>query len=104
MKTTHRCPKCQHDRILYILQIADRYGDTSNQEQSVPMKIAHYQKSLGSVFGLAMTTTERAGELEAGVCARCGYTEFYVKSAADIIVDGKYVRELFAKDAPGGKS
>jgi predicted nucleic-acid-binding Zn-ribbon protein len=98
MKTTHRCPKCQHDRILYIAQIADRYGDHPVAEASVPMKIAYYKKSVGTVLGFAATTTERAGELEAGVCRACGYTEFYVKSPADIIVDGTFVRELVATD------
>jgi hypothetical protein len=24
MKNTHRCPKCSHDRILYIARVADR--------------------------------------------------------------------------------
>lgn len=96
MKNTHRCPKCQHDRILYIAQVADRFGEHSNAEQSVPMKIAHYQKTVGTVLGVALTRTERSGELEAGVCARCGYTELYVKQPGEIIVDGVYVRELVA--------
>ena len=99
MKTTHRCPKCQHDRILYIAHVADRYGSHPNAEASVPMKIAHYQKQVGQVLGLALTRTERAGELEAGVCPRCGYTELYVKDASQIIVDGVHVRELVAEGA-----
>ena len=103
MKHTRRCPKCQHDRILHIATIADRYGQHLNQDASVPMKIAHYSKSLGNVLGLALTTTERAGELEAGVCARCGYTEFYTKNPADIIVDGVHVRELVADGSQGAK-
>jgi len=97
MKTTHRCPKCQHDRILYIAAVADRYGDYASREQSVPMKIAHHRNAVGNVLGLALATTSRSGELEAGVCARCGYTELYTKDPADIIVDGVNVRELVAK-------
>ena len=58
------------------------------------MKIAHYTKSLGTLFGMAMTQSESSGELEAGVCRKCGYTEFYTKDPASIIVDGVYVREL----------
>ncbi len=96
MKTTHRCPKCQCDRILYIATVADRYGEHINTEASVPMKIAHYQKSMGHVFCLALTKSERAGELEAGVCPRCGYTELYTKDPQNIIVDGTNVRELVA--------
>ena len=98
MKTTHRCPKCQHDRILYIAQIADRYGEHADSDASVPMKVAHYTKQLGTILGFAATTSARSGELEAGVCARCGYTEFYVKQPGDIIVDGHNVRELVAKE------
>ncbi len=96
MKNTHRCPKCQHDRILYIANVADRYGEHLNSDASVPMKIAHYTKDVGKVLGFALTRSERAGELEAGVCPRCGYTELYVKQPADIIVDGVNVRELVA--------
>lgn len=96
MKTTHRCPKCQHDRILYIARVSDRYGDNSTATSSTPMKIAHYHKPLGNVLGLALATTDRAGELEAGVCARCGYTELYTKDPSEIIVDGTNVRELVA--------
>ena len=99
MKTTHRCPKCQFDRILYITHVADRYGEYATSEASTPMKIAHYRKQVGSVFGLAMTKTERAGELEAVVCRRCGYTEFYTKDPDQIIVDGTHVRELVGTQA-----
>ncbi len=98
MKNTRRCPKCQCDRILYIATVADRYGEHLNQDASVPMKIAHYSKSMGKVLGLALTTTERAGELEAGVCPACGYTELYTKNPHDIIVDGVNVRELVADE------
>ncbi|MBK9001125.1 MAG: hypothetical protein IPM35_35840 [Myxococcales bacterium] len=96
MKTTHRCPKCQSDRILHIATVADRYGEHLNSEASVPMKVAHYVRSAGSLLGLALTRSERAGELEAGVCPRCGYTELYTKDPQNIIVDGTNVRELIA--------
>lgn len=95
MKNTHRCPKCQHDRILYIATVADRYGEHTT-EQSSPMKVAHYRRSMGQFLGMAVSKTERAGELEAGVCPRCGYTELYTKDPGDIVVDGVNVRELVA--------
>jgi predicted nucleic-acid-binding Zn-ribbon protein len=103
MKTTHRCPKCAHDRILYIATVADRYGEHLNSDASVPMKIAHYSKSAGTLFGCALSTTARAGELEAGVCPRCGYTELYTKSPHEIIVDGTNVRELVASGPTVGQ-
>ena len=95
MKTTHRCPKCQSDRILYIATVADRLGHLQS-DASAPMRIAHYERPVHSLIGLALTQTERTGELEAGVCPRCGYTELYTKDPQNIIVDGTNVRELIA--------
>src|SRR4051812_45419790 len=103
MKTSHRCPKCQHDRILYIAKVADRMGESAHQDYTAPMRIAHYRKSLGSLFGMAMSTTESAGELEAGVCRRCGYTEFYTKDPGNIVVDGVNVLELVAGSSMAGR-
>lgn len=94
MKSSHRCPKCNHDRILHIVHVADRSGENVNH--SVPMRVAHYRKALGQVFGMAVSTTETAGELEAGVCRACGYTELYTKNPQDIVIDGVNVRELVA--------
>jgi predicted nucleic-acid-binding Zn-ribbon protein len=102
MKNTRRCPKCHHDRILYIATVADRYGEHLNSDSSVPMKIAHYTRSAGNVLGFALATTARAGELEAGVCRRCGYTELYTKNPDEIVVDGVNVRELVADAPPAG--
>ncbi len=96
MKTTHRCPKCDHDRILYIPQVADRYGEYTKSEQSVPMKIAHIDKPMGQLLGMQLKQTTRAGELEAGVCRRCGYTELYTKNPEEIPIDGVNIRELVA--------
>lgn len=97
MKKTQRCPKCDGDRILYIAQVADRYGEHLNSDATTPMKIAHYEKNVGSILGMAMSTTSRAGELEAGVCAACGYTELYTRDPHNIIVDGTNVQELRPK-------
>jgi predicted nucleic-acid-binding Zn-ribbon protein len=93
MKNTHRCPKCHNNRILHIVRVADRIGDSQASE---PMRVAHYQVSLGTIFGLPASTTRSAGELEAGVCPRCGYTELYTREPDKIVVDGVNVRELVA--------
>jgi len=82
-------------------RVADR-TENMTTDASVPMRVAHYRKSVGSVLGVALTRTESAGELEAGVCAACGYTEFYAKNPSEIIVDGINVRELVATDPAGG--
>ena len=61
MKSTHRCPKCQFDRILYITQVADRYGRSQEGEMTAPMRVAHYQENLGSFLGMAATRSKSAG-------------------------------------------
>jgi len=35
-----------------------------------------------------------AGDLDAGVCRRCGYVELYCTDPEKIPIDGVYVREL----------
>lgn len=65
------------------------------------MRVAHYRHTVANVLGVALTSSSSAGELEAGVCRRCGYTELYTKNAADIIIDGVHVRELVASPATG---
>lgn len=89
MKQTLRCPKCNHNRILYIAVVAD-LGDHSAPR---PAKVAF----TGGTQILGMTATsskDTAGELEAGVCKSCGYTEYYVKDPGSIPIDGQYVREV----------
>ncbi|UJR83221.1 hypothetical protein [Sandaracinus amylolyticus] len=95
MKRTHRCPKCGYGRILHIATVADRAGDLTSGA-STPMKLAHMTEQLLGVF----VRSHSAGELEAGVCRRCGYTELYVKDPGSIPIDGVHVRELVA---PGGE-
>ena len=80
MKQTMRCPKCQHNRILYIAEIADQMQRAANPY--VKAKLAHIGRGYA------------AGELEAGVCRSCGYTELYVKDPGSIPIDGQFVREI----------
>jgi predicted nucleic-acid-binding Zn-ribbon protein len=99
MKTTGRCPKCKHDRILYIDKVADRL-ESATTDYSAPMRVAYYKRPVGNVFGMALTSSASAGELSAGVCRLCGYTEFYTKDPQNIIVDGVNVREVIAATKP----
>lgn len=94
MKNTHRCPKCDHGEVLYIPHVADIYNINGAAE---PMRVAHYTKAAGTVFGMAVTTSETAGELSAGVCPTCGYTEFYTRDPENIVVDGTNVQRLVSK-------
>lgn len=81
MKQTLRCPKCGLNRILYVARVPDAHDSYQNYG---PLFVAQVGGGRGEV----------AGELEAGVCRACGYTEFYVKDPNAIPVDGRYVREV----------
>ena len=99
MKRTHRCPKCNHGCILHIVTIADHFGRPNETGHvSVPMKVARYVRPQQTLLGTAVVEVERAGELEAGVCPQCGYTEFYTRDPSQIVVDGTNVREFVAED------
>lgn len=90
MRTTHTCPRCQHDRVLLIDEVSER-GDMNALR---PLSIAT------AVVGKTFMGDEKlglVGEISAAVCRKCGYTELYVKDPASIPVDGVRVREAVAK-------
>lgn len=87
MKRTQKCPKCGHDRILYVSEVPD-------SRSTEPMRIARIKRQVASVLGMQAVTFDAVGELEAGVCAACGYVELYVKDPSSIPVDGSSVREI----------
>jgi len=93
MKYSMRCPKCSHNHILYVALVADHRGGGAGGGTS-PAKLAYTARELANPLGLRVVQTESFGELEAGVCRRCGYVEYYVKDPASIPIDGFYVREL----------
>ena len=77
MRTTHRCPKCNSDQLLYLSQIPDADG------------------ARPKTLGLARTVSGHiVGVLSAYVCRGCGYTELYTSDPGSIPVDGEVVREL----------
>lgn len=84
MQQSHTCPKCHHDRILFIRDVLDQGGGAAH--------LAHVPN--GTFFG--MKTVERMGKQVAYVCRRCGYTEHYTLGAAEIPIDGDIVVELVA--------
>lgn len=84
MQQSHTCPKCHHDRILFIRDVLDQGGG--------PAHLTHVPG--GTFFG--MKTVERAGKQVAYVCRRCGYTEYYTLGAGEIPIDGDIVVELVA--------
>ena len=92
MKNTLRCPKCAHNHILYVSQVADTMGGGTHGGVA-PWKLVMVPRSPGSKYA------HTYGELEAGVCRACGYTEFYIKDPASIPVDGYNVREVVGPEA-----
>ncbi len=90
MRTTHTCPRCQHDRVLLIDEVPER-GDMNMLR---PLSIAT------AVIGKTFMGEEKlgpVGALSAAVCRKCGYAELYVTDPASIPVDGVRVREVVAK-------
>jgi predicted nucleic-acid-binding Zn-ribbon protein len=79
MRTKHVCPKCNHDKILFVENVP-AYGGMLHVTLAVVGQ---------GVFG---DKVREAGKLVAYVCQQCGYTEFYARG--DIPVDGKLVKLL----------
>ncbi len=88
MRKQHVCPKCRHNHILLIENVADS-GEISTELR--PLHIAIAFKGI-SFFG--NEKLEAAGKLTAAVCKQCGYTELYTSGPGLIPVDGTYVREV----------
>jgi predicted nucleic-acid-binding Zn-ribbon protein len=110
MKTTGACPKCKHNRLLHVKQIADRVGDSggayvdpSDDDQVdrgnfYPWRIARL-RALTPVF--LGTRVHAAGLVEAFICRRCGLTELYTTEPDAIEPDGEVVVEVTGPEAAG---
>jgi predicted nucleic-acid-binding Zn-ribbon protein len=75
MRTTHRCPKCQHGEVLFVPQIADR--DDDDKVRPLVVHVVEYDWREDTEFG----------RLQAYVCRGCGYTELYTEKAGLLPVD-----------------
>ncbi len=75
MRETHRCPKCQHDEVLFVPQVADR--DDKLVIRPLTLHIVEYDWREDAEFG----------RLQAYVCRGCGYTELYTEKAASLPVE-----------------
>lgn len=93
MKTSHRCPKCGHNRILHLAELADSDGS------GLPgvWQLARVPNPKAGLFDPGVTS---AGAAEAYVCRRCGFSELYTRDPETIPIDGKSVREIIG---PGDK-
>jgi predicted nucleic-acid-binding Zn-ribbon protein len=75
MKQSHVCPKCAHQEILFIPQLADR--DDADKVRPLVMHVTHYDWKDDVEIGI----------LQAYVCRACGFTELYTTGAASIPYD-----------------
>jgi hypothetical protein len=88
------CPKCQHNHILFIGEVPEL-----DENGIHPAMIAVTLLRGAGWFGGDQLGT--AGRLQACVCRRCGFTEFYTLGPQTIPIDGKLVRELVGPEPEG---
>jgi predicted nucleic-acid-binding Zn-ribbon protein len=74
MRTTHACPKCSHQEILFVPRVADR--DDRDNVRPLVLHVQHYDWK-----------DEEVGTLQAYVCRACGYTELYTAQASALPVE-----------------
>lgn len=75
MRTAHICPKCGHNEIIFLPQLADR-----DDKDAVRPLVAH-------VVHFDWRDDMEVGKLEAYLCRACGYTELYASDAQQIPVN-----------------
>ena len=93
MKQTGTCPKCQGQRVMHVHAVADA-GDwvgtgtgnlsTRSATHPVPRRVLLHRRAEKGVFGGASESHDLTGEVEAYVCADCGYFEEYLKNPEQI--------------------
>ena len=72
MRTTHSCPKCKNQEVLFLPQIADR--DDDDNVKPLSAHVVHFD----------WKDDIEVGKLQAYVCRGCGYTEIYTKEASQL--------------------
>jgi predicted nucleic-acid-binding Zn-ribbon protein len=70
MRSSHTCPKCKNQEVIYLPQIADR--DDDDNVKPLSAHVVHFD----------WKDDVEVGKLQAYVCRACGYTELYTKEAA----------------------
>jgi predicted nucleic-acid-binding Zn-ribbon protein len=75
MNTRLICPKCGHNEILHVPQLADR--DDKFVVRPLVVHVTHFD----------WKDDVEVGKLEAYVCRSCGFTELYTHGAKDLPVD-----------------
>jgi len=105
MRDKHICPKCQHNEVLHIEQVADVLGDWADRETTDRARERPRQEAQSRAFRIARVPstspaeTATAGLVQAYVCRACGYSELYTTDPAKIPVDGTLVTLLKGRHA-----
>lgn len=110
MKASGVCPKCHHNRLLHVTQVADRIGEiggglihhgtekSPEVGQFFPWRIARLKNPKRGFF---VSDVMAAGLVEAFICRRCGLTELYTRDVEEIEIDGELVHEVSGPPAQG---
>jgi predicted nucleic-acid-binding Zn-ribbon protein len=83
MRTTHRCPKCQGQK-LYVCE--NRQPDWHSSSRVRPLSVAAVELSTedtGGKEGTAFRT--HGGTFETWICAACGFTEWYAQDQQGLL-------------------
>ena len=75
MRKTNLCPKCGHNEILFLPQLADR-----DDKFNVRPLVAH-------VVHFEWRDDMEMGKIQAYLCRGCGYTELYTSEVAALPVE-----------------
>ncbi len=75
MRTSHRCPKCHHDEVLFVPQVADR--DDKLNIKPLMIHVVEFDWRHDMEFG----------QIQAYVCRGCGFTELYTSGADKLLVE-----------------
>lgn len=75
MRKSRTCPKCNHQEILFIPQLADR--DDDDNVRPLVFHVVHYD----------WKDDVEVGKVQAYVCRGCGYTELYTHDVQKIDPD-----------------
>lgn len=109
MRNSRCCPKCKHNHILFLTQVADKVGEMGTRlddglEEGVrtgasyPWRIGRVPSGDKSWHSIDEGT---AGLVQAYICKKCGYTELYTRDPQSIPVDGTIVQELVGPEVRG---
>lgn len=75
MKSSNLCPKCGHNEILFLPQLADR--DDKDRVRPLVAHVVHFD----------WRDDMEMGKLQAYVCRDCGFTELYTTEPGALPVD-----------------